>query len=49
VTAVSSLDPKLRTAGDKSYLVRTFDLAAGENLIEIFVAGVSVYKASLSK
>lgn len=39
VNAVSSLDPKLRTAGDKSYLVRTFDL----------VAGVSVHQHSLSK
>jgi hypothetical protein len=49
VNAVSSLDPKLRTAGDKSYLVRTIDLAAGQNLIEILVGGVSVHQASLSR
>ena len=48
VNAVSSLDPKLRTSGDKSYVVRTFDLAAGENLIEIFVGGKKAHQQRFS-
>lgn len=40
VNAVDASDPKLRKANGDHYLVRTVNLKAGKNVLEIFVDGI---------
>lgn len=49
VKAKTAADPKLRNANGASYLVRTVTLAAGKNVLEIYVDGVRTTRVAYTK
>jgi hypothetical protein len=49
VNALDSSDSKLRRAGGSDYLIRTVNLSAGRNVLEIFIAGERVRRVVYSR
>lgn len=49
VNAADASDPKLRIVGDANYLVRTVNLAAGKNVLEVYINGERVKRTVYSR
>lgn len=49
VNAKDESDPKLRLAGGSNYLVRTVNLAAGKNVLEVYINGERVKRTVYSR